>query len=280
MAILSIQSEVSYGYVGNGIALPALHALGLEVWPVATVAFSNHPGHGRFAGRVRQAAEIAELFGGLDELAVWPACEAVLSGYLGEAGTAAAVAAALDSARRVVPALPYMLDPVIGDHGRVFVRDGVPEAIREHLLPRADVITPNLFELGLLAGATVDADGAVDAARSLIASPAAPRLQAVAVTGIAREATVDSLLVLGDEAWLASVPRRPRGFNGTGDLFAALLAGWWTTTGSLPSAFARTNAGLALATAATWESGGKELDLPRFVCGLRNVVPSPLVRIG
>ena len=131
MAILSIQSAVAYGHVGNAVAVPALQALGLEVWRVDTVGFSNHPGHGRFTGGVRPATEIAHLIEGIDTLGVMGECEAVLSGYLGEAATADAVAGAVEAARRARPDARYVLDPVIGDDGRVFVRDGVPEAIRD-----------------------------------------------------------------------------------------------------------------------------------------------------
>ena len=129
MPILSIQSSVVYGHVGNSVAALPLMRLGHEVWRLDTVAFSNHPGHGGFSGRVVPPAEIAELLRGLKALGVLADCRAVLSGYLGEAGTAAVVADAVSSAKSANPKAIYLLDPVIGDGGRVFVRPGVPEAI-------------------------------------------------------------------------------------------------------------------------------------------------------
>ena len=115
MNVLSIQSAVTYGHVGNSAAVLALQRLGHDVWPVNTVTFSNHPAHGGFRGRVTPAAEVAELIRGVEERGALARCDAVLSGYLGEAGTAAVV---LDAVRRVRAASPgalYCCDPVIGE---------------------------------------------------------------------------------------------------------------------------------------------------------------------
>ncbi|UUX48048.1 pyridoxal kinase [Nisaea acidiphila] len=275
MAILSIQSRVSYGYVGNSIAVPAIQAAGLEVWPLDTVSFSNHPGHGQFRGRTRDPAELQAELEGLDALGVLDGLSAALSGYLGHPGSARAITDAVLRTRRVRPDLPYILDPVIGDHGRRFVADGVAEAIRDELLPLSDIITPNLFELGVLAGQEIEEKlpAIVGAARSLIS---ANRLTAVAVTGIERPDRVSNLLVTAEHCCEASSPRLARGFNGTGDLFAALLAAWFVKTEDARSAFARAAGGLELATRVTDRADRRELFLPAILKGLKSCRPAAL----
>ncbi|WP_193185312.1 pyridoxal kinase [Nisaea sediminum] len=275
MAILSIQSRVSYGYVGNSIAVPAIQAAGLEVWPLDTVSFSNHPGHGQFRGRVREAEDLRDELDGLRQLGVLTGLSAVLSGYIGRPGTAEVIAEAVDAARMSNPGLPYILDPVIGDHGRRFVAEGVAEAIRDRLLPRADIVTPNLFELGVLSGREVAADP-VDiaaAARSLIE---AHGLAAIAVTGIERTDRIANVLVTAEQSLEASSPRLERNFNGTGDLFAALLAAWLMKSGDVRTAFARAAGGLELATRVTDRADRRELLLPEILRNLKRCRPAPL----
>lgn len=277
MAILSIQSRVSYGYVGNSIAVPAIQAAGLEVWPLNTVSFSNHPGHGQFTGEVRSAAELESQIDGLAALGVMDGLSAVLSGYLGLPDTAAVVASAVDRTRESNPTVPFVLDPVIGDNGRHFVRDGVAEAICETLLPRADIATPNLYELGVLSGATLsnETDVITAAARKLIRKS---RLMAVAVTGIERSDMVSNLLVLDDISYETVTPRLERGFNGTGDLFAALLTAWFVRSGDIRSAFARAAGGLDAATRITAQAGRMELVLPAILTNLKTLRPATLLQ--
>ena len=114
MNVLSIQSSVVYGRVGNRAAVPVLERLGHDVWPLDTVAFSNHPAHGTFRGRVVPAAEVAALVDGLAARGVFGRCHAVLSGYLGDPPTAAVVADAVARVRSVSPGVLYCCDPVIG----------------------------------------------------------------------------------------------------------------------------------------------------------------------
>ncbi|MEP3115923.1 pyridoxal kinase [Nisaea sp.] len=277
MAILSIQSRVSYGYVGNSIAVPAIQAAGLEAWPLDTVSFSNHPGHGQFTGEVRSAAELDAQIDGLTALGVMDGLSAVLSGYLGLPDTAAVVASAIDRTRASNPTVPFVLDPVIGDNGRHFVRDGVAEAICEKLLPRADIVTPNLYELGVLSGATLtnETDVITAAARNLIRKS---KLVAVAITGIERTNTISNLLVLEDIHFEAITPRLDRGFNGTGDLFAALLTAWFVRSGDIRSAFARAADGLDIATRITAHAGSMELVLPAILKNLKTLRPATLLQ--
>src|SRR5439155_16717672 len=155
--ILSIQSAVSYGHVGNSAAVFPLQRLGFEVWPVNTVVFSNHPGYGAWRGRVCEPGLVADILEGVAERGVLASCAAVLSGYLGEIATGAAV---LDTVARVKAANPdalYCCDPVIGDRdGGLYVRAGIPSFFRERALAHADLVTPNHFELEQLAERRVE----------------------------------------------------------------------------------------------------------------------------
>lgn len=228
MNVFSIQSWVSYGHVGNAAAILPLQRLGHEVWAIHTVQFSNHPGYGGFRGRTTDPGQIAELVAGLDERGALAKCDAVLSGYLGSSDNARAVAEAVLRVRAANPAMRYCCDPVLGDEGRVFVAPDIPDAMRERLVPLAEIVTPNRFELELLTGKPTDAlDDAVAAARALIAR--GPKL--VAVTGLVPPAVADgeigALAVSVDAAWLVATPRlaldpMP---NGAGDAFAALFLG-------------------------------------------------------
>ena len=226
MNVLSIQSSVVYGHVGNRAAVPVLQRLGHDVWPVDTVAFSNHPAHGTFRGRVVPAAEVAALVDGLAARGLFGRCDAVLSGYLGDPATAAVVADAVARVRSASPGVLYCCDPVIGEVGRgVYVRAGIPEAFRDRLVPLADIVTPNPFELELLTGvAPATLDTARAAARMLIGR--GPAL--VIATGLRLAEAPGELGVLAaarDEAWLVRHPRRAVRVWGTGDAFAALFLG-------------------------------------------------------
>jgi pyridoxine kinase len=268
MAVLSIQSAVAYGHVGNAVAIPALQALGHEAWRVDTVAFSNHPGHGRLTGDVRPAAEVADILRGIEALGVLATCDAVLSGYLGEPGTAGAVAEAVAAARRANPDMVYILDPVIGDDGRVFTRDGVREAIAGQLLPLADIVLPNPSELGWLAGTKIDGlKTAHDAARRLL--DRGPSV--VVITGIEEGAEMAAYAVTRDSVWRSAARRRDRRFNGTGDLFAALFTGWFIRSRDPARAVAATVAGLDLVTGETERRGTEELALIPVLAGLTRV---------
>src|SRR5271154_6776434 len=152
-AVLSIQSRVAYGHVGNAAAVFPLQCLRIEAWALDTVAFSNHTGHGRWRGEIVAAETVATLFEGIADLGVLPSIDAVLSGYIGAAETGAVL---LDIVRRVKAANPravFCCDPVIGDTDTgSYVRDGVAEFFRDSALALADIVTPNRFELEFLTG--------------------------------------------------------------------------------------------------------------------------------
>src|SRR5689334_19583342 len=153
MNLISIQSWVAYGHVGNSSAMFPLQRLGCDVWAIHTVQFSNHTGYGAWKGRVFDGPMIDELVEGIAERGVLPRCDGVISGYMGSADIGNAILSAVARVRAANPAATYCCDPVIGDVGRgIFVRPGIAEFMRDKAVPAADIITPNQFELDLLSG--------------------------------------------------------------------------------------------------------------------------------
>lgn len=222
MKILSLQSAVAFGHVGNSAAVFPLQRLGFEVWPVDTVQFSNHPGYGQWAGAVHAPDHVRAVVDGLSRVGALAGCDAVLSGYLGEAGTGAAVLEAVARVRRQNPAATYLCDPVMGDDSRLYVRDDIPGFLVARALPAADVVTPNRFELELLSGrAVADMPDAVLAARAVL--DLGPRV--VVVTSLRDGASISCLAVTAEGAWAVRTPRLAFDppVNGAGDCLAALL---------------------------------------------------------
>jgi pyridoxine kinase len=224
-SILSIQSWVAYGHVGNASAIFPLQRLGAEVWGIHTVQFSNHTGYGAWRGQVFGAELIAECVQGIEERGVMARCDAVLSGYMGSAEIGAAI---LDAAKRVKAANPAALwccDPVIGDVGRgVFVRPGIPEFLRDEALPAADIITPNQFELEWLTGRAVRS---LDDAKAAIAALQARGPRCVLVTSLRLDDTPEGEIGMlageGGRFWRLATPMLPVSVNGAGDAIAALF---------------------------------------------------------
>ena len=232
MNILSIQSWVAYGHVGNASAVFPLQRLGADVWAVHTVQFSNHTGYGAWTGDVFTGDAVRRVVDGIADRGVLASCDAVLSGYMGDPGIVAAVLDAVARVRAANPDALYCCDPVIGDVGRgVFVRPGIPELIRADAVPAADILTPNQFELQHLTGlpcATMpDALAAVARLRTLMRPGLTQTGATVLVTSLDVDATppgsVDMLAVDGQGAFVLRTPRLPLSVNGAGDAVAALF---------------------------------------------------------
>jgi pyridoxine kinase len=224
MAVLSIQSHVVYGYAGNTAAVFPLQRLGREVWAINTVEFSNHTGYGAWRGKVLGAELTAELVTGLDERNALERCEAVLSGYLGDASVAMAIAGAVNKARNKSPNAYYACDPVMGDVGRGFyVKPDIPDIIKKELIPLADIITPNQFELEAITGFdTQNIAGALKAVNAL--HEMGPSI--VLVTSYKEIDGLLSMLVSGkNEIYKITTPELPlgRGVAGTGDMTMAVF---------------------------------------------------------
>lgn len=225
MGVLSIQSRVAYGCVGQSAAGLPLQRLGFEVWPVDTTHFSNHTGYAERSGRVCEAAEVAEIIAGIGARGVFAGCQAVLSGYLGRAETGPVILDAVAAVRRQNPDALYLCDPVMGDAEEGFY---VPPAMAEffrHAVTVADVITPNAFELSHLSGMeAANAEAAAAAAGALL--DGGGRLGVVAATSIpAAAGRLDTVCVTAAGAWAVSTPRLILAAKGAGDVFAALFLG-------------------------------------------------------
>ena len=176
MRFLSLQSHVAYGYVGNRAATFPLQRLGHEVWAVNTVEFSNHTGYGAWHGRTASAEQVADIVHGIEALGMLAKCDALLTGYVGDAALGDVV---LDTARKVRAANPkaiWCCDPVLGDIDTgIYVKPGIDGFFRDRALPPADLITPNHFELEHLTGRKVETlDEALAAARSLLKARGSP----------------------------------------------------------------------------------------------------------
>lgn len=220
MNILSIQSDVVYGHVGNAAARFALQRLGHDVWALPSVLLSSHAGYAKVEGETISADLLRRLIDGLDANGWLARCDAVLSGYLGHAEQARIVADAVRRVKAQNGKAIYCLDPVFGDAGRAYAKPGVAEAMARDLLPLADIVTPNVFELSSLTSVAIrNADDALVAARRL----GRPCVVATSVP-VSRD-RIGALAAAKDEAWLASTPLLENVPHGSGDLLAALFLG-------------------------------------------------------
>jgi len=259
--LLSIQSHVAYGHVGNAAAVFPLQRLGIEVWPIHTVQFSNHTGYGQWRGRVFDADMIREIVQGIDERGVLGSCDGVLSGYMGAADIGEAILEAVARVKEDNPIAQYCCDPVIGDVGRgVFVRPGIPEFMRERVVPSADVVTPNQFELEHLSGHPTSTLSDVLAAVDRVHA-CGPRV--VLVTSLhTRETPKDAVDVLvSDEAGRCRVrtPYLPLQVNGAGDAIAALFFGHLLRVGAAGEAASLAVSAIFGVLSRTLEAGSGEI---------------------
>lgn len=265
--ILSIQSWVAYGHVGNAAALFPLQRLGAEVWAINTVQFSNHTGYGTWRGEVFPGEATAALADGIGALGVLGQCDAVLSGYLGQPATGAAVHEAVAQVRAANPAALYCCDPVLGDHSTGFyVRPGLPELTRDRLLPAANIATPNRFELEWLTGTgCADLHATKAAVGHLAARMAQDGPRIVLATGLRLEETpraeIDMLVMEDGQHHLLRTPLLDVDVSGTGDLLAALFLYHRLAGGSAPAAMERAASSLFGILRRTAETGGRELSL-------------------
>jgi pyridoxine kinase len=234
MNILSIQSHVAYGHVGNSAAVFALQRLGAEVWPVHTVQLSNHTGYAGWRGQTVEADAVRDIVCGIAERGMLGECDGVLSGYIGATDIGEAVIDAVRAVKRANPAARWCCDPVIGDAGRgVFVRDGVPEFIDQRMLPVADIVTPNRFELEYLAARSIGSTRELGAAiAALHARGPSVVLVTSASTDDTPESCIDVVVSEGNDRFRLRTPRLPVAVGGAGDLAAALFFLHYTRTRS------------------------------------------------
>ena len=220
--VLSVQSRVAYGHVGNAASVFPLQRLGIEAWALDTVAFSNQTGHGRWRGSVVAAAAVAEMFEGIADLGVLARCDAVLSGYIGTAETGPVLLDIVARVRAANPNALFCCDPVIGDVDTgSYVTEGIAEFFRDRALAIADIVTPNRFELEYLTGRTIPTiTAAAQAADEL--RGAGPSV--VLLTSLDLDPERIAMLAAGpDETFVVETPRIPVMLNGCGDVTAALF---------------------------------------------------------
>lgn len=271
--ILSIQSSVAYGHVGNSAATFPLMRIGVEVWPVITVHFSNHTGYGAWRGPLLAAADIAEVVRGIDERGVLDRVDAVLSGYQGGEEVGAEVLRAVELVRQRNPRAVYCCDPVLGDIGRgIYVRPGIPEFMRDKVVPAAQIVTPNHFELDYLTGRTTTTVAEVlDAADALRAT--GPDVVLVTSTVLAGDhpEEIRMLAVTDSGAWQVTTPRLERTFTGSGDLTAALFLAHHLEGDDVGKAMGRTADSVYSLLKATTDAGSTEL----LLVGAQHQLVSP-----
>lgn len=263
--VLSIQSHVAFGYVGNRAAAFPLQRLGHDVTVVNTVQFSNHTGYGAWTGQVFSAEHIVDVIDGVAERGGIAACDAVLSGYMGDAALGQVI---VETAARVKAANPhavYCCDPVMGDVGRgFFVRPGIPDFMKAHAVPAADIVTPNQFELEFLTDRTV---GSLDDALAATAALRARGPRVVLVTSLTRaEAPADRIEMLvdtADGAWVVATPRLPLDPppNGAGDAVAALFLAHYLKAFDATTALEQASAAIYAVFEETRRRGTRELQL-------------------
>ena len=263
MKILSIQSSVAYGHVGNSAAVFPLQRLGVEVMPVHTVNFSNHTGYGAWRGPLIDPADVRDVVTGIEERGAFADTDAILSGYQGGEGIADVILDAVARVKAANPAALYACDPVMGNaKSGCFVAPAIPVLLRDRVVPMADIITPNQFELGFLTSTEPDTLASTlesaDLARAMGPS-------VVLVTSVERPdrepGTIEMLAVTPEGAWLVTTPYLPLKANGSGDVTAALFTAHYVRTRNAAEALARTTSSVFDLLRTTHESGRRELEL-------------------
>jgi len=261
--ILSIQSAVAFGHVGNSAAVFPLQRIGAEVLPVNTVNFSNHTGYGAWRGSLITPEEVHDVILGIEERGMLPQIDVVLSGYQGGVGIGDVIVDAVQRVKAANPSAIYACDPVMGNaKSGCFVAPEIPELLRDRVVPVSDIITPNQFELGYLTGtdpstlaSTLDS---VDLARAMGPST-------VLVTSVEQPdrdpGTIEMLAVDDAGAWIVTTPYLPFKANGSGDVTAALFAAHYRETGDARVALERTSSSVFDLIELTYTSGERELQL-------------------
>jgi pyridoxine kinase len=252
--VLSISSQVAFGPVGNSATAPALESLGFTVIEVPTTILSFHPGHGKPAGLKVPARDMTAIFTALSEKGMLENCAGIFTGYFAAPEQVAATAQIIRTLKKMRPAPCYFCDPVMGDDpGGLYAPIEVAEAIHKELIPLADCIAPNRFELFWLAGEHVrDEAEATAAARSL-------KVAEVLATSIPAGDAIATLAIFKDEAHAHVTPRLSGVPHGTGDLLSGLYLGHRLL--HLPPAAALEAAMARLAKVIAASAGSSALDL-------------------
>ena len=265
--VVSVQSQVAYGNVGNNIAVPVLQALGLQVAPVPTVVFGNTPHYPTMHGGPLPLDWFKGLLDDLEAREAATRAKRVLVGYLGSPEQGMALAEWLRRMQEVNPVLRVQIDPVIGDHDYgVYTDPALLPVWRDHLLPLAEGLCPNHFEVGHLSGRSPRTlDECLDAAEALLGDTT----RWVVVTSAAPELCPPGriqLAIVGDGVReVREHPLVPHPVKGVGDMFAAMIAGRLENGASLLDAVDRTCADVVEVLQHVQAQGWQELGLPRDI---------------
>lgn len=254
--VLAISSQVVRGHVGNSAAAFALQRLGIDAWCMPTIVLSNHPGHGEASGMRIPTLKLCGMVDTLDRHGWLGGVDAVLSGYVADPDQVDAIAGAVRRVKQANPGAIYCCDPIIGDTRKgLYVAEDVAQAIRKTLIPRADLLTPNIFELTWLAGQpTANRDAAIRAAREIgrghVLVTSAPA---------SAENRVCNLLVSADSVSSVETDRLDNVPHGTGDLMAALMVGHMVRGDAPAEALERATASLFRILSASTDAGADEM---------------------
>ncbi len=265
--ILSIQSHVVFGHAGNSAAEFPMRRLGVNVWPINTVQFSNHTQYGKWTGQALPSEEILRLVDGIADIGELGNCDAVLSGYLGAPEQAGFALAAVQRVKQANPAAIYLCDPVMGHPEKgCQVKPGIEQYLVEHMPAAADIMAPNHLELEKLSQHPIDTfDDALAACRALLAR--GPKMVLVKHLEYAGKPAdrFDMLVVTNDEAWHGYRPLYPfsRHPVGVGDLTSGVFLARLLRGDTVRTAFEHTLAAVDAVLCATHLAGRYELEIVR-----------------
>ena len=214
--ILSMQSQVVGARVGNSVAAFAMERLGVRVFQLPTTLLGRRPDHGPPGGGPIPAETLTSLIEGLADDGAFGEIDAIVTGYIGDAEQIAVILDAVERIKAANPKALFVCDPVLGDEGRVYVDGEIVDAVLNGLVPHADWLTPNAYELGMLAGREIDGlQAARDAARR-IGKP-------IVVSSVRTAIGIGNLYSAPKVEWFCETARLPRAPKGTGDLLSSLF---------------------------------------------------------
>ncbi|XP_050392766.1 pyridoxal kinase isoform X2 [Patella vulgata] len=241
-SVLSIQSTVVYGYVGNKSATFPLQVLGFDVSTINSVQFSNHTGYGKFKGQILDSNDIGALYEGLKQNNLLKYSH-VLTGYIGSKSFLEKVGEMVSEIKAKSPSVKYVCDPVMGDHGKMYVPQELLPVYRDVIIPLADIITPNQFELELLTEVSIRSiEDCVKAIDILHERGVVTVVLSSSLLGNDGHLLCIASSVIGGkkESYKVEMPFLPATFSGTGDLFAATLLAWIHKDKNLKTAIEKT----------------------------------------
>ncbi|WP_315838296.1 pyridoxal kinase [Bradyrhizobium prioriisuperbiae] len=263
MLVISIQSQVVHGHVGNSAAVYPMQAEGVTVAAVPTTLLSNHPRYPTVRGRVLDAELVSDLLRGVEERGLVERATVLITGYLGSPAVGAVVADFVARALRRNPKLLYLCDPVIGDDGvGIFVADGLLEVFRDRLVPAASLTTPNQFELELLSGTKArDASGLLAASAGMAAYGRVGVIATGCTLADTAPGNVETILCADGQLWRLATPRLPIHPCGTGDLLTGLVAAHLAKGAPVETALRLAVDGVFAVLVRTQELGSEEMCL-------------------